>query len=319
MSTYLVSFCASAGPKGRTARAGAETCGKAATPTQRSLFFWDERMREVSLTDTITVGPSHPLLVIAGPCVMEGEDLCIEVACVLRDACRSLKLPYVFKASFDKANRTSVHSFRGPGLEEGLRILRRVRKQVGVPVLTDVHRPGQADKVASVVDVIQIPAFLSRQTDLLSAAADTGLPVHVKKGQFLAPEDMEHVAEKIASRGNERVLLCERGASFGYHNLVVDFRSLPIMQKLGYPVIFDATHSTQRPGGQGASSGGDRELAPVLARAAVAAGADGVFIETHPRPEKARSDSATMLKLDSVPKILNSLKKTAAAAAGRPS
>ena len=276
-------------------------------------------MREVKLTDSITTGLSHPLLVIAGPCVIEGEDLCLEVATTLRDACASLDLPYVFKASFDKANRTSVTSFRGPGIEEGLEILQRVRQSVGVPVLTDIHLPHQAETAARVVDLLQIPAFLSRQTDLLVAAADTGLPVHVKKGQFLAPEDMEHVAEKILSRDNRRVLLCERGSSFGYNNLVVDFRGLPLMQGLGYPVIFDATHSTQRPGGQGRQSGGDPEMAPVLAHAAVAAGADGVFIETHPRPSEALSDSATMLELGTVPGLLESLKRTAAAAAGRPS
>ena len=235
----------------------------------------------------------------------------------MRDACAEVGLPYVFKASFDKANRTSISSFRGPGLEKGLEVLAAVREKVGVPVLTDIHLPGQAAPVAEVVDVIQIPAFLCRQTDLLLAAAERGLPVHLKKGQFVAPADMKNAVEKIRSRGNPRVMLCERGSCFGYNNLVVDFRSIPIMRQLGCPVIFDVTHSTQRPGGMGERSGGDRPMGPVLAAAAVAAGADGVFIETHPEPDKALSDSATMLPLDSLQSLLTKLKAIAAVAAGR--
>ena len=275
-------------------------------------------MRDVNLTDSIVVGPDRPLLVIAGPCAIEEQEICLEVAGTMKDVCGRLELPYVFKASFDKANRTSVSSFRGPGMEEGLEVLQAVKDRLDVPVLTDIHLPSQAAPVAEVVDVIQIPAFLCRQTDLLLAAAETGRPVHVKKGQFLAPEDMEHVAKKIESRDNRSILLCERGTSFGYNNLVVDFRGHAIMRGLGYPLIFDATHSTQRPGGLGGRSGGDREMAPLLARAAVAAGADGVFIETHPRPEEALSDAATMLPLHMLDEMLGTLKATAAAA-GRPS
>jgi len=275
-------------------------------------------MRTVKITDEITVGAGRPLLVIAGPCVIESEELCLTVARALRAACRRLRLPCVFKASFDKANRTSAGSFRGPGMDEGLRILARVREKVGILVLTDVHAPEQAAPVAEAVDILQIPAFLCRQTDLLFAAADTGRPINVKKGQFLAPEDMRNVVDKIASRGNDRVMLCERGTSFGYNNLVVDMRGIPIMQSLGRPVIFDATHATQRPGGLGDRTGGDRAMAPVLAAAAVAAGADGVFIETHPNPARARSDAATMLPLGELPALLKRLKAIGAAAAGRP-
>jgi len=274
-------------------------------------------MQEIAIAKEIIVGPRRPLLVIAGPCIIENEQMCIEIARALRDACSEAGIPYVFKASFDKANRTSVSSFRGPGLEAGLRVLEAVKRQAGVPVLTDIHLPQQAAQAARVVDVLQIPAFLCRQTDLLLAAADCGLPILIKKGQFLAPGDMRNVVEKITSRGNRRVLLCERGSSFGYNNLVVDFRSIPLMQQLGYPVIFDATHSTQCPGGMGDRSGGNREMAPVLAAAAVAAGADGVFIETHPAPERALSDAATMLPLDSVGPLLRRLKAIAAVAAGR--
>ncbi|MFP4176299.1 MAG: 3-deoxy-8-phosphooctulonate synthase [Candidatus Brocadiia bacterium] len=276
-------------------------------------------MREVNLTRSVTAGEGHPLLVIAGPCSIEGRELCLKVANQMARACRELELPYVFKASFDKANRTSISSYRGPGLEEGLRILEEVRRECGVPVLTDIHLPAQVKTVADAVDILQIPAFLCRQTDLVVSAGATGLPVHVKKGQFMAPEDMQHVAEKIAAQGNSRIMLCERGTFFGYGNLVVDFRGHQIMRSLGYPVIFDATHSTQRPGGRGEKSGGDRELAPLLARAAVAAGADGVFLETHPAPEQGLSDPATMLPLDSIPGLLQTLKAVAAEATDRPS
>jgi len=275
-------------------------------------------MQEVSIAGATLVGPGRPLLVIAGPCVIESETLCMELGRDLRQMCAELGLPLVFKASFDKANRTSASSFRGPGLEKGLAVLRAVKEELGVPVLTDVHLPHQAQAAAEVVDVLQIPAFLCRQTDLLVAAADTGLAVHVKKGQFLAPEDMKHVVEKITARGNRQVLLCERGTCFGYNNLVVDLRSVALMRRLGWPVIFDATHSVQLPGGMGSCSGGDREMAPLLAFAAVAAGADGLFIETHPRPDRALCDAATMLPSDSLFAVLKKAKEIAAVAAGRP-
>jgi len=264
-------------------------------------------MDEVPVCDDIQVGGSNALLVIAGPCVIENRDMCLRIAEHLRAVCQNLGLPYVFKSSFDKANRTSISSYRGPGLEEGLRILEEVREEVGVPVLSDVHEPYQTEPASEVLDVLQVPAFLCRQTDLVVACADTGLPINVKKGQFMAPEDMGRVAEKIRSRDNERILLCERGTSFGYHDLVVDIRSIPRMQALGYPVIFDGTHATQQPGGQGDTSGGNREMAPILAAAAVAAGANGLFLETHPEPQNALSDSATMLPLDQIARMLEKL------------
>jgi len=269
-------------------------------------------MAQVSITDSVALGDGQPLLVVAGPCAIESRGLCVDVAGRMKEVCRSLGLPYVFKASFDKANRTSISSFRGVGLDAGLKVLARVREEVGVPVLTDIHLPDQAAPVAEVVDVLQIPAFLCRQTDLLVAAARTGLPVNLKKGQFMAPEDMARAAEKISSIGNWRVILCERGTCFGYHDLVVDMRSIARMKAIDYPVLFDATHAAMRPSGLGSLSGGDREVVPVLASAAVAAGADGVFIETHPEPEKALSDAATMLPLDEVPALLERLQAIAA-------
>ena len=274
-------------------------------------------MGQVAITDSVSVGDGRPLLVVAGPCVIEGRQLCLDVAGRLKEACSQVGLPYVFKASFDKANRTSVSSFRGVGLEEGLRVLGEVREQVGVPVLTDVHLPSQAEAAARVVDVLQIPAFLCRQTDLITAAGRTGLPVNLKKGQFMAPEDMARAAEKVASTGNNRVLLCERGTCFGYHDLVVDMRSIVRMKAIGYPVLFDATHSTQQPGALGTESGGQSEMVAPLAAAAVAAGADGVFVETHPDPDRALSDARTMLQLDAVPHLLERL-KAIAALSGKP-
>jgi len=274
-------------------------------------------MAEVTVAQGVVVGSGHPLLVVAGPCVIESARLCQDVAGALKEACAGLGLPYVFKASFDKANRTSLSSFRGPGLDEGLEVLRQVREQVGVPVLTDVHVPDHAERVAEAVDALQIPAFLCRQTDLLVAAARTGLPVNLKKGQFMAPEDMAASAGKVSASGNERIILCERGTTFGYHDLVVDMRSIPAMKEIGYPVLFDATHAVQAPAGRGASSGGDRRFAPVLAAAAVAAGADGVFLETHPAPDSARCDAATMLPTDEVPALLERLRDIAAAAGRR--
>jgi len=268
-------------------------------------------MTEVRITDSVSVGEGGPLMVVAGPCVIESRTLCMEVAGRMKDICLELDLPYVFKASFDKANRTSISSFRGVGLEEGLKVLAHVREEVDVPVLTDIHLPEQAAEVAEVVDVLQIPAFLCRQTDLLVAAAHTGLPINLKKGQFMAPEDMEKAAEKISSIGNWRIILCERGTCFGYHDLVVDMRSIARMKAIDYPVLFDATHAVQRPAGLGSQSGGDRDVVPVLAAAAVAAGADGVFLETHPDPAEALSDAATMLALDDVPPLLERLKAIA--------
>jgi 2-dehydro-3-deoxyphosphooctonate aldolase (KDO 8-P synthase) len=237
------------------------------------------------------VGLHRPLFLIAGPCVVESRQLQVDVAGELKAICASLSSPFIFKSSYDKANRSSHASFRGPGMEEGLRILDEVRRQVDVPVLTDVHTVDEIRTVASVVDVLQTPAFLCRQTDFIQAVASAGKPVNIKKGQFLAPEDMKQVVAKArAASGTDNIMVCERGASFGYHNLVSDMRSLAIMRDTGCPVVFDATHSVQLPGGQGTSSGGQREFVPVLARAAVAAGVAGVFMETHPQPEKALSD-----------------------------
>ncbi len=247
------------------------------------------------------------LVLIAGPCVIESEGLCLEVAGGLKRACERLGILYVFKASYDKANRTSSRSFRGPGLGEGLRILGRVRAQLEVPVLTDVHTEAQAAAAAAVVDVLQIPAFLCRQTDLIAAAVRTGRIVNLKKGQFLSPAEMGQVAQKAASAGGRRLLLTERGTSFGYNNLVADMRSIPILRKTGFPVIFDATHSVQLPGGGGDKSGGQREFAPVLARCALAAGADGLFFETHPEPDRALSDGPNMIPLAEMPALLQEL------------
>jgi 2-dehydro-3-deoxyphosphooctonate aldolase (KDO 8-P synthase) len=252
----------------------------------------------------VVVGGEN-LALIAGPCVIESEELCLEVAFKVKEICEKLKIGYVFKSSYDKANRTSVSSFRGPGLGKGLEILQTLREKVGVPVLTDVHSPEEALIAGEVVDALQIPAFLCRQTDLLLSAGRTGKPINVKKGQFLAPWDMRYVIEKIESTGNKNILLCERGTSFGYNNLVVDFRSLVIIKSFGYPVVFDATHSVQMPGAGKGVSGGDREMAPYLLRAACAVGVDAIFLETHPEPTKALSDSATMLPLNSIFPILD--------------
>jgi 2-dehydro-3-deoxyphosphooctonate aldolase (KDO 8-P synthase) len=251
------------------------------------------------------VGAGHPLLWILGPCVIESHELTLQVATTLARLRDRLHLPVVFKASFDKANRTSGKSFRGPGLEKGLETLAAVKRQTGLPVLTDVHECSQCGPAAEVVDVLQVPAFLARQTDLVLAAGRTGRVVNVKKGQFMAPWDMKHVAGKMAEVGNPRLLLTERGTTFGYNNLVVDVRSIPLMQELGYPVIFDATHSVQMPGGAGDRSGGDRRMVPYLTRAATAAGCDGLFLETHPRPDEALSDGPNMVPLDELPALVD--------------
>lgn len=247
------------------------------------------------------------LTLIAGPCVIESEKLCFEICAFLQNVCKELGYTYIFKASFDKANRSSGASFRGPGIEEGLAVLGRIREKFQVPVLTDIHTEEQVELVARTVDVLQIPAFLCRQTDLISAAVRTGKMVNIKKGQFLAPSDMKQVAAKAAAAGGKMILLTERGTTFGYNNLVADMRSIPIMKSLGYPVIFDATHSVQLPGGAGDRSSGQREFAPVLAKAAVAVGANGLFIETHPEPEKALSDGPNMIPLNEMPQILKVL------------
>jgi len=254
------------------------------------------------------VGLDHPLFVIAGPCVVESEALQVDVAGRLKETCAALRIPFVFKSSYDKANRSSHASFRGPGMDEGLRILAEVRRQVGVPVLTDVHSVDEIPAVAAVVDVLQTPAFLCRQTDFIQAVACAGRPVNIKKGQFLAPDDMLQVVAKAkAASGADNVMVCERGASFGYHNLVSDMRSLAIMRATGCPVVFDATHSVQLPGGQGTSSGGQREFVPVLARAAVAAGVAGVFMETHPDPARALSDGPNAWPLPRMRALLETL------------
>jgi 2-dehydro-3-deoxyphosphooctonate aldolase (KDO 8-P synthase) len=243
-------------------------------------------------------GPGHKLLVIAGPCVIENEELTLEIAQALAKCAQALPISLVFKASFDKANRTSLDAYRGPGLKKGLEILARVKRAVGLPVTTDIHEPPQAEAVGEVCDLIQIPAFLARQTDLLVAAARTGRAVNVKKGQFLAPADMGHVLAKLRGSGCRNVLLCERGTFFGYGRLVNDLRSVPQMQALGAPVVFDATHSVQEPGGLGGATGGNRAMVEPLARAATAIGADGLFFETHPRPDSSPSDGANMVPLD---------------------
>jgi len=249
------------------------------------------------------------LILIAGPCVIESERLCLQVASALKKACDRLGVFYVFKASYDKANRTSAKSFRGPGLEDGLGVLAKVRARFGVPLLTDVHTEAQAAQAARVADILQIPAFLCRQTDLIGAAVRTGKIVNLKKGQFLSPAEMGQVLGKAKSAGGKKLLLTERGTTFGYHNLVADMRSIPIMRHFGVPVIFDATHSVQLPGGGGDRSGGQREFAPVLARCALAAGASGIFIETHPDPDQALSDGPNMIPLAEMPALLKSLLK----------
>ena len=254
-------------------------------------------------------GPEHPFFLIAGPCVIESEQLAIDTSGILKEICSRLEIPLIYKSSFDKANRTSGSSFRGPGVGEGLRILAEVKRQVGVPVLTDVHEDTDIAAVATVVDVMQTPAFLCRQTNFILRVASAGLPVNVKKGQFLSPWEMSNVVEKARSTGNTQIMVCERGASFGYNNLVSDMRSLAVMRETGCPVVFDATHSVQLPGGQGGSSGGQREFVPVLARAAVAVGVAGLFMETHPDPDRALSDGPNAWPLGQIEELLATLKE----------
>jgi 2-dehydro-3-deoxyphosphooctonate aldolase (KDO 8-P synthase) len=274
----------------------------------------------VEITPSVSAGAGQKLLVIAGPCQIESLEHCLKIGKYVKDACEKLPVSFVFKSSFDKANRTSANSKRGVGIDEGLAILAAVRSTLNVPILTDVHTEEQALKAGKVVDVLQIPAFLCRQTDLLLAAGNTGKAVHIKKGQFLHPSDMRFVAEKIASTGNTKILLCERGTSFGYRDLVVDPRSFLMMKETGYPVVFDATHSVQQLGGSGGTSGGSRQYVQALARAAVAVGVDGVFIECHDDPDNAPSDGPCMLPLEQIAPLLSllcSIRKTVQEAANR--
>jgi 2-dehydro-3-deoxyphosphooctonate aldolase (KDO 8-P synthase) len=257
----------------------------------------------------IRIGSGHPVVLIAGPCAIENKQLILDTAKTLKEIAVSVGIPLIFKSSYDKANRSSVRSFRGPGIAEGLKILEMVKKELDLPVLSDVHTPEEAKFAASVLDILQIPAFLCRQTDLILAAAATGKVVNVKKGQFLAPWDMKNIVEKIESAGNHRILLTERGTSFGYNNLVTDFRSLPILRGLGYPAIFDATHSVQLPGGAGVASSGQREFVPHLARAAMAVGCDGLFMEVHPDPDRALSDGPNMVPLSELRSLLQQVKQ----------
>jgi 2-dehydro-3-deoxyphosphooctonate aldolase (KDO 8-P synthase) len=270
-------------------------------------------MRGVSINKDVVCGEGKPLLWILGPCVIESLDLSLYIAGRLKTLAEQLGLPVIFKASFDKANRSSGKSFRGLGIEDGLRVLETVKNETGLPVTTDVHECCQVEAAAQVCDVLQIPAFLARQTDLLQAAGRTGRVVNVKKGQFMAPWDMRNVVAKMDETGNSRLLLTERGACFGYNNLVSDMRSIPLMQDLGRPVIFDATHSVQMPGGRGDSTGGDRRMVPYLARAAVACGCDGLFLETHPRPDESPSDGPNMIALHDLPGLIRSCLRIRAA------
>ena len=256
---------------------------------------------------SVTLGGGEPLALIAGPCVIEGESHATMIAESLAKIARRCGIPFIFKASYDKANRTSLRSFRGPGLEEGLKVLAGIKKRVGVPILTDIHDVAQAGPVAEVADVLQIPAFLARQTDLIVAAAKTGKTINLKKGQFLAPEDMKHAIEKVTASGNSQVIITERGVSFGYHNLVVDMRAFPILRNLGWPVVYDATHSLQLPGGGEGVTAGQAEYIEPLASAGVAAGVDGVFLEVHERPAEAKSDAQNALQLDRLEPLLRRL------------
>ena len=257
----------------------------------------------------IEMGGGEPLVLIAGPCSIESESSAMRHAKALKEITRRLGIAFVYKSSYDKANRTSIDSFRGPGIKKGLKILNRIKQELGVPVLSDVHCKGDIKEAARVLDIIQIPAFLSRQTDLIIAAARTGKVVNIKKGQFLAPWDMRHIVKKIESAGNKNIILTERGVSFGYNNLVSDFRSVLIMKELGYPVVYDATHSVQMPGGLGDRSGGERRYIPYLSMAAVACGVDGIFVEVHENPDKALSDGPNMLRLDQLEAMLMKLKR----------
>jgi 2-dehydro-3-deoxyphosphooctonate aldolase (KDO 8-P synthase) len=265
-------------------------------------------MKQVKLNN-LTIGNKTGFVLIAGPCVIENESATMEIASYLKELTAKLEIPFIFKASYDKANRTSINSYRGPGMRDGLAILKHIKEETGVPILSDVHRFEEIDVAAGVLDIMQVPAFLCRQTDFVVEVAKKAKIVNVKKGQFLAPWDVANIIEKIKAAGNENILITERGASFGYNNLVFDIRALPIMRAMGYPVIFDATHSVQLPGGAGTASSGQRDMVPYLARAAVAAGVDGIFMEVHPDPEKALCDGANSLHLSSLEALLTTLKK----------
>ncbi|MGL5050748.1 MAG: 3-deoxy-8-phosphooctulonate synthase [Fusobacteriaceae bacterium] len=262
------------------------------------------KVKEIKIADKFSIGGKQRFTLIAGPCVIESEEMIMEIAEKLKKICEKLEINLIFKSSFDKANRSSINGFRGPGLEEGMRILKRVKDELGLPIITDVHETWQCAEVAKTADILQIPAFLSRQTDLLIAAAETGLPINIKKGQFLAPWDMKNVVKKMEDSGNSNILLCERGSSFGYNNMVVDMRSFLEMRKFGYPIVFDVTHAVQKPGGLGDATSGDREYVFPLMRAGLAIGVDAIFAEVHPNPECAKSDGPNMLKLDELEDIL---------------
>jgi len=264
-------------------------------------------VRPVKINDKVIFGGNKPLVLIAGPCVIESPSATLKIAEAIKKITAKLHVPFVFKASFDKANRTSINSFRGPGLYEGLKILSQVKSKLGIPILSDVHDVNQVQMAGAILDIIQIPAFLCRQTDLIVAAAKTGKAVNVKKGQFMAPWDINGIVKKMQEAGNHRLLLTERGVTFGYNNLVSDFRSLPIMRSWGYPVVFDASHSVQKPGGLGNASGGESQYIPLLSRCAVAAGVDAIFLETHPNPGRALSDGPNMLPLKNLEKLLKDL------------
>lgn len=263
-------------------------------------------MKAVKIADFF-VGYGQPLTIFSGPCVIESEEHTMKCAEELARMMKQFNVNFVFKASYDKANRSSIHSFRGVGIDEGLRILEKVKKELGLPVISDVHTPEEVPQAQEVLDVLQIPAFLCRQTDLIVACAKSNKPLHVKKGQFVAPHDMGNVVDKIVATGNEQIILCDRGTCFGYNNLVSDMRAVPIMQRFGYPVSFDASHSVQLPGGNGTSSSGDRQFIPVLARAAVAAGCQAVFVESHPNPEQAKSDKDTVYPFKELPQLIEQL------------
>ncbi|MBS4164332.1 2-dehydro-3-deoxyphosphooctonate aldolase [Candidatus Protochlamydia amoebophila] len=265
-------------------------------------------MRRIVVKD-FAIGPKEPLVIMSGPCVIESETHCLKAAETLKNMFEKYNVSLIFKSSYDKANRSAYDSFRGPGLEEGLRILERIQKEFGLAVVTDVHSPQEATTAGSVCEIIQIPAFLCRQTDLILAAAQTGAIVSIKKGQFLAPWDMENVIRKMESGGNSNIILVDRGTTFGYNNLISDMRGIPIMQELGYPVCFDATHSVQKPGGLGSKSGGDREFIPILAKAALAAGANCLFIESHPNPSEAKSDAASVMDFKDLDQLLPQFKE----------
>lgn len=265
-------------------------------------------MKHIVKVDDIVIGHASPLVLISGPCVIEGYDTTFEIASYLKELTRQLDIPLIFKASYDKANRTSINSYRGPGLIDGLKILKNIKKELGLKILSDVHSINEVSRAADILDIIQIPAFLCRQTDFILEVSRAEKPINIKKGQFLAPWDIANVVEKVISTGNKQIMITERGTMFGYNNLVVDFRGLKIMQDTGWPVIFDATHSVQLPGGAGTSSGGQREFVPVLARAAVAAGVDGIFLEVHIDPDRALCDGPNSLKIDLLKALLLQLK-----------